>query len=104
MIDRRKLGGYRYLQWGFTGGNAPGGMYGLAGAEHQGKEKPKGDRSIDLTGGETCVPGISIGRFNRVLRASSMIDGYWKVFKITINNRVCICMITMRKLEIRATS
>jgi hypothetical protein len=56
------LGGYRYLQWGFTGGDALGGMYGLDGAEQLGTEAPGGDRSIDLTGSETCVPRFSTGK------------------------------------------
>lgn len=62
-IDRRNLGGYRYLRWGFTGGDALGSMYDLDGAEYPEKEPPGRDLPVDLTGGETCVPRISKGEF-----------------------------------------
>jgi len=65
------LGGYRYLQWGFTGGDALGGMYGLDGAEQLGTEAPGGDRPVDLTAAKPACPVFQQGSFLRLMRISS---------------------------------
>ena len=65
------LGGYRYLQWRFTGGDTLGGMYGLDGAEHQGKETPGRDLPVDLTAAKPACPVFQQGSFLRLMRISS---------------------------------